>query len=76
MNKPRYIFDVLRMNRVLLVKRLQPQLSLFGSQFPKLTSVINLIKPILFLAFVWHFASCLWSWLDLVSKLLSHDNIF
>lgn len=76
LEEPRLLIGLLRMNRTFLIKRLPAQLSLFGSQNPKLTKYLNVIKPTMYLAFVWHLTSCLWSWLVTVSIALNNKSIW
>ena len=63
---PRYIIDILRINRVLLIGRLESLLTMFASNLPQTMKYITFLKPIVYLAFVWHATSCLWIWFDQV----------
>ena len=60
--EPIYVIGILRMNRILLLRRLPAQFSIFESKWLKLTPYLNIIRPTFYLAFVWHFTSCLWDW--------------
>jgi len=59
---PFWLVGILRMNRVFLIKKLPYEFALFGTKWLKLTSHLKVIKPAFYLAFVWHFTSCLWNW--------------
>lgn len=61
------------MNRVLLYLKLQAQITLFGATFPQINGALIITKPLLFLMFIWHFTSCLWSWLDLFNDRDAHS---
>jgi len=64
---PRYICGILRMNRIILILNLPHQFSLFGAKWIKITQYLRFIRPMFYLAFVWHFTSCLWNWFLLVT---------
>ncbi len=60
--QPIYIIGLLRMNRVILIKKLPYEFGLFATKWLKITSHLKVIRPAFYLAFVWHFTSCLWNW--------------
>jgi hypothetical protein len=59
------LVSLLRLNRVLLIGRVNVILSLITSKYPNTIKIISLIKSFGMLFFVWHLSSTMWMWFNL-----------
>ena len=62
---PIVLISILRLNRIILLTRVNGILALVTTKYPKIMKFISVLKPLGFLFFIWHLTSCMWMWFNL-----------
>ncbi len=72
------LIGILKLNRVLLLPKVPPQLEMFSAKYPEFAVYFNILKPVFYLIFGSHLIACLFSFslLVIVFKGIFHIKNF
>jgi len=70
------LIGILKLNRVLLLPQVPPQLEMFSAKYPEFAVYFNILKPLFYLIFGSHLIACLFSFSLLVEPVENYSANF